>query len=118
MNREIKFRVKDINDNWHYYTLGDFVCHTPIPAQLNPETWTQYTGLKDAEGVEIYEGDVIEWFGNNWIIEWEDSDASFFAVEIVDRVMHESGQEWGGDCKVVGNIYQNREVLDEGNHRY
>lgn len=56
MNRELKFRVMDLDGNWHFFTLGDFVCQSPIPAQINPETWTQSTGLKDRKGYSIYEG--------------------------------------------------------------
>lgn len=70
----------------------------------------QYTGLKDANGVEIYEADIISWHGAVCYVAWEKSDASFMAVEQYDS-WAESGQEWGGDCKVIGNIYQNQELL-------
>lgn len=72
-----------------------------------------YTGLKDSKGNKIYEDDIIECWGHNLLILWEESDASFFAVS-VDGNMAESGQEWANDCVVVGNIYQNKELLDEG----
>lgn len=70
----------------------------------------QFTGLTDINGVEIYEGDIVRLFGFICCIKWEDSDASFMAVERHDS-WAESGQEFSNNCTVIGNIYQNPELL-------
>ena len=125
MSREIKFRVMDIDGNWHYYTLGDFVCDGPIAPELNPETWTQYTGLKDANGVDVYEGDIVEQYhftgstGKGYSIfhrvVWSEKYGGWFCLNCT------SNDENDGSCQfwvynktpfiVAGNIYQNPELL-------
>jgi hypothetical protein len=81
----------------------------PVDGNLRP---MQYTGLKDENGVEIYEGDIVS---TNY------SEFDLGAVEFADfeyRLCHHSlvmpmRTLWGNDWtfEVVGNIYQNPEQL-------
>lgn len=115
MSREIKFRA------WNYVqkvmlgciSIEHLLTEPPLSKNgVDELIIMQYTGLKDEDGVEIYEGDVIEWYGSKLFILWEETDAAFFAFSS-DGSVAESGQEWANDCKVVGNIYQNGELMND-----
>lgn len=70
---------------------------------------TQFSGLKDKNGKEIYEDDIIQKENGVWgVIIYK---APFFEVTISETQSSLYTKEWIEDSEVIGNIYENHELI-------
>lgn len=138
--REIKFRAHDLcgrfvygslikgflkhNEEGHqdviYFTDEEKITHKTAVVE---NTVGQYTGLKDAKGVEIYEGDVFD--------VCDELDNGLYIEDVHENCVVFYSEEWAGFCygnaehevydrlseleglEVIGNIYDNPELLSK-----
>jgi len=132
--REIKFRAWDkAKRTMIYPTAITFQycpdAETPVPLQLNEKfclglesVLMQFTGLRDKDGKEIYEGDIIregDGPGGTAIGTIEnvngDTVVKFLPGTIPDDWNHEYYPVFGkmDNAVVIGNVYENRGLLDK-----
>ena len=134
--REYKFRAKikkPYVDKWVYgYLVSE--CYISEKNELGytpvrKETVGQYTGLHDKNGKEIYEGDIIEFSYDMFVGNFDTFVAKgkvvfeegAFYVEAFENERTTEGEAYLlysinlDTIEVIGNIYENKELLNETN---
>lgn len=103
MKREIKFRVWD---NVDYMSSSFTLQHLQErKIQFTPDCIVmQFTGLKDKNGKEIYEGDILD---TNWIISFKNGMFGIF-----DKSHYMGINQYMSDFReVIGNIHEHEHLL-------
>ena len=141
--REQKFRGLDTQGIWHYgdlihtkhfaYILNtNFLPAKSIPSnqfiEVDSETIGQYTGLKDKNGKEIYEGDILgikqydQFISTKFVVKWNKLTAKYQAFQFLPESITQDKLSTVGidfncmktlkDCdyEIICNIHENPEL--------
>lgn len=78
---------------------------------IDPETLGEYTGLKDKNSKEIYEGDVVAWnTGEKFVVRWFVPHAKFL-YRYIKKGYGIDNDAGSHEVEIIGNIYENPELL-------
>lgn len=134
MSREIEFRQFKNGEMHHFGFIDRDTFVAPVSLCLDMHPVMQYTGLKDCNGVKIFEGDLIKWVFSGIVSVSEvyycqemaafkqslvstNQTPSYDDIEYHDfleqTIKEQSCQNISCDrwSKVIGNIHQNPELL-------
>ena len=96
------------------YGFGNFI-------EVYPSTICQCTGLKDEDGKKIFEGDIVGYidctstengYSEHYCrgrVSWDEETASF---QVTERLSAESYEVLDRGCNVLGNIFDNPELME------
>ena len=108
MNREIKFR--GFKKSWIYGGISIFQNEATI---FDVNSVFQYTEVKDRNGVEIYEGDIVKGGSRIMQVFWQIEVCQFWLIWTDKNIgkyepLTLNSAEY---IEIIGNIYENPELL-------
>jgi uncharacterized phage protein (TIGR01671 family) len=113
--REIKFREFYKKENIMYRDID--ISNECLSIHDDNVVIMQYTGLKDKNGVEIYEGDIVKTTSSELTGRWKHK---VYKIEFKEINCIANAKYMGFDfqfnvdeIEVIGNIYENPELLEK-----
>ena len=116
MNREIKFRawnghnMVDLKQTTQFAIMPDLKIDGLFIPFTDGLKLMQFTGLKDKNGKEIYEGDILTCDGYKVVIEFHGGQFVGINTDKDSSIRETQNRNWLS-WEVIGNIYENKDLL-------
>jgi len=112
--QRIKSNKTNINGDFHYWGYMDDGFIGPMGKNEAVGDSEQYTGLRDKNGVKIFEGDIMQYHGDDAVreVKWEQSTCSFCCFGRLCQ-FHLDSDDGSGHLLVIGNIHENPELINQ-----
>lgn len=108
------FKGEEFGQEMKYGQAGRLITH----AEMSPDKYVlmQSTGLKDKNGVDVYQGDIIRCTSGClheviWLEEYGGTFIGGMPAWYLSGLRN--GYSWAGREEVIGNIYENPELMKE-----
>lgn len=127
--REIKFRIWDIDERKFVVNkidrlgcgdtkkcMSERVDFENNSVEINADeryTFSEYTGLEDKIGDEIYEGDIITLHDSKYKVIFNSEGARFVLKDLFFEIGIPFKNNNNKEMEVIGNIYENPELMEE-----
>ncbi len=108
-----------LNGRWVYGYLADenYINSPELEGEflVDKDTTGQYIGIKDKNGKELYEKDIVLIDGEDeyFVVGW-DSDTARFVMNS-ETLTVDFDNYWGYQVEIIGNVYENADLLKEIN---
>lgn len=121
--RKIEFRGFDYeNGAWRHgsliqYPNGDCIIvefdtdGNELSYDVDPSTVEQFTGVTDMDNEPIYEGDIVERYGDRGTIIFQDGCFSVDWEDSTNTLFWYASDNLSMDLEVIGNIHDNKDLL-------
>lgn len=94
-----------------YFEVGNKVYKRIDWAYVDPATVGEFTGLQDANGTDVYEGDILRWRSGNKTYQVVFKDGIFFGE---GKGGHGASAHFFPSLEVIGNIHDKQDLREKG----